>query len=58
MIAVPDVERRTRRNVEQLRVFVPALDLGVDVGERRAFAEAVRQYDDAGRRIWRRFYKD
>lgn len=30
----------------------------VDVGERRAFADAVRQYDDAGRRIWRRFYKD
>ena len=30
----------------------------VEVGERRAFAEMVKQYDDAGRRIWRRFYKD
>ena len=36
LLAVPQVERRARRDVEQLRVFLPAFDLGVRPGERRA----------------------
>ena len=35
VLAVPQVERRARRDVEQLRVFLAAFDLVVGVGERR-----------------------
>ena len=35
LLAVPQVERRVLRDVQQLRVFVAAFDLGVHVGERR-----------------------
>ena len=35
LVAVPQVERRLRRDVEQLRVFAAALDAVVRVGERR-----------------------
>ena len=35
VVAVPQVERRPLRQVEQQRVFLPALDLRVHAGERR-----------------------
>ena len=35
MLAVPQVERRPLRDVEQLRVLVAAFDLRVHVGQRR-----------------------